>query len=137
VAVPHITVEYSSNLDNDISPQRVVDDIHAAVLATGVFELAAIRVRTARRDVYAVADKDPANAFIAVTMRIGPGRSPEERRRGAQAVMDVLEKACAGFWTSRGVALSVDVAEIDNTATLRKNNLHQRMKDKKAKEAGQ
>jgi 5-carboxymethyl-2-hydroxymuconate isomerase len=48
--------------------------------------------------------------------------------------MDVLEKDTAAIWGTRGLALSVDLQEIDNTATLRKNNLHQRMKDKKAKE---
>ena len=78
--MPHIVIEYSANLEGRMDPARLVRSAHAAALGTGVFKLGAVRTRAARRDVALVADGDPANAFVAVAVRIGTGRTEETRR---------------------------------------------------------
>jgi 5-carboxymethyl-2-hydroxymuconate isomerase len=130
--VPHITVEYSANLEAAVSIAKLVEDVHRAVLATGTFKLGAVRTRAARRDVYAIADRDPQNAFINVIARIARGRPPEKRRGLAEAIMAVLDQETATLAASRGLALSVYVEEIDEEGALRKNNLHARMEQKAA-----
>jgi 5-carboxymethyl-2-hydroxymuconate isomerase len=130
--VPHIIVEYSANLDEAMPIATLIKDVHRAVLATGIFKLGAVRTRAARRDVYAVADGDPQNAFINVIARIGRGRAPETRRALAEAIMAVLDRETAALAASRGLALSVYVEEIDEDGALRKNNLHARMEQKAA-----
>jgi 5-carboxymethyl-2-hydroxymuconate isomerase len=126
--MPHFTVEYSANLEGALSPQRLVETVHKAVLASGVFELAGLRTRAERRDIFMIADGDPQNAFIAVIGRVGPGRSAADRMRVAQGVMDALAAETKAVFESRGLALSVELAEIDNDAAVRKNNLHIRLK---------
>lgn len=128
--MPHVTVEYSAGLETDVAPRALVDGVHAAVLATGVFEIGAVRTRAERRDVYRIADGDPDNAFVAVRLRIGPGRDVETRRRVSRAVMETLEALTGAAFARRGLALSVEIQEIDDAATLRVNNLHARMKKK-------
>jgi 5-carboxymethyl-2-hydroxymuconate isomerase len=130
--VPHITVEYSANLQEAVSIAKLVEDVHRAVLATGTFKVGAVRTRAERRDVFVVADGDPQNAFINVIARIGRGRPPEKRRGLAEAIMAVLEQETATLAASRGLALSVYVEEIDEDGALRKNNLHARMEQKAA-----
>lgn len=130
--MPHVTVEYSANLERDVASRALVDAIHDAVLATGAFELGAVRTRAARRDVYAVADRDPENAFVAVRLAIGKGRDVETRKRVSREVMDALEAVTHDAFARRGLALSVEIQEIDDVATLRTNNLHARMKAKTA-----
>jgi 5-carboxymethyl-2-hydroxymuconate isomerase len=130
--VPHITVEYSANLQEAVSIAKLVEDVHRAVLATGTFKLGAVRTRAERRDVFVVADGDPQNAFINVIARIGRGRPPEKRRGLAEAIMAVLDQETATLAASRGLALSVYVEEIDEDGALRKNNLHARMEQKAA-----
>jgi 5-carboxymethyl-2-hydroxymuconate isomerase len=130
--VPHITVEYSANLEPAVSIAKLVEDVHRAVLATGTFKLGAVRTRAARRDVYAIADGDPQNAFINVIATIGRGRPPQKRRGLAEAIMAVLDQETATLAASRGLALSVYVEEIDEDGALRKNNLHARMEQKAA-----
>ena len=61
-------------------------------------------------------------------MRIGPGRDPETRKRVARAIMDAVEDVTRAVFASRGLGLSVEIREIDNTAAIRVNNLHERMK---------
>ena len=48
--MPHLIVEYSANIEADVPPQRLLDELHAAALATGVSEPVAVRTRLARRD---------------------------------------------------------------------------------------
>lgn len=125
--MPHITVEYSANLEADLSPRRLVDALHRAALETGVFPVGGLRTRAERRDIYAVADGDPDNAFVAVVARIGQGRDAATRRRVAEALMRVLERETADAFARRGLGLTVEVQEIDGAASLKTNNLHERM----------
>jgi len=126
--VPHIIVEYSANLEAHVSPQQLVNKLHAAALATGVFPIGGLRTRAERRDVYAIADGNPENLFVAVIARLGEGRDPETRKRVAAELMRVVESETAAIFQHRGIGLTVEVQEIDSTASLKVNNLHERLK---------
>ena len=128
--MPHVIVEYSANLEAHVSVRRLVDELHRAALATGVFPIGGLRTRAERRDIYAIADGDPDHVFVAVLARIGQGRDAETRRRVAEDLLRVLERETAELFAQRGVALSVDIQELDGAASVKKNNLHQRIKDK-------
>ena len=125
--MPHITVEYSANLEAHVSPQRLVDALHRAALGTGVFSIGGLRTRGERRDVYVIADGDPENVFVAIIARIGAGRDADTRKRVAAELMRVLEAETANVFRTRGVGLTVEVQEIDPTASLKTNNLHERL----------
>lgn len=126
--MPHIVIEHSSNLEDELAPVRLVEALHAAALETGVFPLAGLRTRAERRDVYRIADGDPDHIFIAVSVRIGEGRDAATRRRVAEVLMAVLERETVEIVQRRGLALSLDASEIDGTASLKTNNLHERLK---------
>lgn len=126
--MPHIIVEYSANLEAHVSPQQLVNKLHAAALATGVFPIGGLRTRAERRDVYAIADGNPENLFVAVIARLGEGRDPETRKRVAAELMRVVESETAAIFQHRGIGLTVEVQEIDSTASLKVNNLHERLK---------
>ncbi len=128
--MPHITVEYSANLDPELSIQDLVDRLHAAALDTGVFPIGGLRTRAARRDTYAVADGAPDNAFIAVVARIGAGRDAETRRGVAERLLQTVAEATRETFARRGLGITVEVAEIDPTASLKLNNLHERAAQK-------
>jgi len=124
--MPHIVVEYSGNLDGRVDIPGLVGAIHHAAFDTGVFELAAIRTRAERRDVFRIADGNPENAFIAISARIAP-RPDEVRHRVGQAIFDATVAFTAQLFARSPLAISVEVLNIDNTAAFRKNNLHERL----------
>lgn len=128
--MPHITVEYSSNLDQRISMRDVIHGIHAAVVANAAFPIGGVRTRAISQDLYVVADGDPDNSFIHVDMRIAPGRSPETRKQVAQAILDVVRDHTKEVMKQFGLGISVEIREIDQTASLKLNNLHERLKAK-------
>ncbi len=124
--MPHVTIEYSANLEAEVEPMALVRAVHAAVLSQPVFEAVGARTRAARREHFLVADGDPSHAFIAVIARIGPGRSLEERQTASKAIMAALHAAVAPIYDSRGLLLSVEVTELDGAAMTRRNSLRER-----------
>lgn len=126
--MPHVIVEYSANLEEDVSARDMIDRVHATIVESGVFPIGGVRTRAERRDMYAIADGDPANAFCAVLIRIGRGRDEDTRGRVSQAVLATLADVTADAFRKRGLSLSVEIQEIDEAGASRKNNLHERLK---------
>ena|ERR1035437_193587 len=84
--MPHIVIEYSSNLRGRLDVEGFVKEVHNAGLATGVFPLGGTITRTLEHVCYRIADADPENAFIRVTMRIRPGRTLEVKRTAGEKI---------------------------------------------------
>lgn len=125
--MPHITVEYSANLEKDVDIRALIHAVHQAALTAGVFAVGAVRTRAERRDVYEIADGDPDNAFIHVDLNIASGRNVDDRKRVADSILNVVRDSTRDVFARTGLAISVEVREIDNTAAVRLNNLHARV----------
>ncbi|OQW55755.1 MAG: hypothetical protein A4S14_12460 [Proteobacteria bacterium SG_bin9] len=129
--MPHLIVEYSTNLEKRISVRELLKHIHEAALASGVFKIGGIRTRAAPRDLYIVADGDPDNAFIHVEARIGKGRDADTRRRLAETLLAVLRDQTKSVFETTGLGLTVEIREIDDAGSVRLNNLHERLQAKR------
>ena len=125
--MPHIIVEYSRNLEARLDIRALIENVHAAVLSTRVFDLGAVRTRAEPRDLYVIADGDPDNGFIHVAMHIAPGRDANTRKRVAQTILDAIAAATRDVYERYGLGLSVEVREIENSGAVRLNNLHERI----------
>ena len=81
--MPHVIVEYSANIEAEITPQRLVEEIHGAAIASGIAEPVAVRTRLKRREHFRVGDGSPENAFVHIDIRgpQGPHPGAEEARR--------------------------------------------------------
>jgi len=123
--MPHIVIEHSANLSEVADVAGIVRAVHEAALSTGVFPLGGTRTRSASRAVYAIADGDPANIFVAVVARIGAGRPPEVRRNAAEQIFAALTAALAPVFAAHPLAISFEIQEIDPVGSLKQNNLHE------------
>ena len=121
--MPHIVVEYSGNIENQIDVLKLVEEVHQAALQTGEFETAAVRTRASRREYYVIADGHRDNAFVAIWVRIAPGRPPERRKRIGQEIFDAACKYLEKLYETIPLAISLEVQEMDSTAAFRKLNL--------------
>jgi 5-carboxymethyl-2-hydroxymuconate isomerase len=130
-ALPHITIEYSANLDRAFDMNDLVHQMHEAALTTGVFELGGLRTRVARRDVYRIADGDAANAFVHVVVNIGYGRDLDARKRMAETLFKTLNAFLDPVYARAPLAISLEVTEIDPDLTFKRNNIHERLKSKR------
>ncbi|MGE0279202.1 MAG: 5-carboxymethyl-2-hydroxymuconate Delta-isomerase [Rhizobiaceae bacterium] len=129
--MPHLTIEYSANLDTVVDMSEMCAVLYRAILDTGLFELGAVRVRALRAEVYAVADLLPANGFIDLNFRVGKGRSTEEKKRAGEAIFSAAAEYLSPLFAAPHFALSLEIREIASELSWKKNAIHARLRDSK------
>jgi 5-carboxymethyl-2-hydroxymuconate isomerase len=120
--MPHIIVEYSGNLDGSLDIRALVDGLHQCAVDSQVADTAAIRTRAERREIFKVADGDPANAFVHIVARLRIGRSEELCRALADALLAVANRHLQHADATHPLAITVEIEEIDNI-TARRNSI--------------
>ena len=125
--MPHIIIEYSTNLAELTDIDGLVAAVHQAALDDGLPALDALRTRAAPREHYRIADGDPAYGFVAVAARIGPGRDPQAVTRFLTRLMDTVDETLAPLLPDHRVALSVEIQLIDPALRLNRNHIRSRL----------
>jgi 5-carboxymethyl-2-hydroxymuconate isomerase len=128
--LPHMTIEYSANLDACVDMAGLCTLVSRTILETGLFEQGAVRVRAFRAEAYAIADLLPENGFIDMNFRIGKGRSAEEKKHTGEAIFGAVSQHLAALFTTPHFALSLEIREIDAELSWKKNAIHPRLRGK-------
>lgn len=128
--MPHLTIEYSANLETRIDLDGLCAALLETVLQTGPFEIGGVRVRALRADHYAIADRLPENAFVDLSFRIGKGRSADEKKRAGEAIFATASRLLAPLFETPHFALSLEIREIDAELSWKKNTIHPRLRGK-------
>lgn len=128
--MPHLSIEYSANLDALVDMQGLCGVMARAVFETGLFELGAIRVRAFRASHYAIADQMPENGFIDLNFRIGAGRTTAEKQGAGEAIFAAASEYLAALFATPHFALSLEVREIAPDLSWKKNAIHPRLRGK-------
>ena len=125
-----MAIEYSANLDAKVDMPALCDLVSRTMLDTGVFEPGAIRVRAFRAEAYAIADRLPENGFIDMNLRIGKGRSAQDKKRAGEAIFTAVSDHLASLFATPHFALSLEIREIDAELSWKKNAIHPRLRGK-------
>ena len=126
--MPNITVEYSANIADDAAVPALCRLIAATVVEAGqgAFAVAAVRVRAYRADDYCIADGDPSNAFVNITVRLAKGRPEAERARTFGAVWEAVKAHLEPVDRKWTLALSMDVEELGDRTAYKRNRIHEK-----------
>lgn len=127
--MPHLTVDYSANLDATVDMAALCRRLHEAMMATELFETGAVRVRALRAEAYAVADLLPQNGYIDMSLRIGRGRSAQDKKRAGDILFGAAEAMLAPQLADPHFALSLEIREIDPELSWKRNTMHPRLRD--------
>lgn len=119
--MPHVTIEYSSNVAEVVDIDELVGAVHDAALTTGIAAIDALRTRAIARTHYAIGDRAPDNGFVAIVARLGAGRSEDDQRTMVDALMDALERTLGDARST--MMLSVEYQEIDPARRVNRNHL--------------
>ncbi len=111
--MPHISIEYSANLDDALDMHGLCVALKDAASATGVFPPAGIRVRAMRAQHVVIADGDPGHGFVDITIRLAAGRTPEARSRATDAVFAAAQDYTAAHMAQAPFMLSLELRELD------------------------
>lgn len=111
--MPHIIVEYSSNIEPACSAAGLLRCVHQAALDTGIFDPGAVRTRAAPRSLYLIGNgDDPAAGFIHITARIRPGRTDDALAGLLQGLMNATQQYLAAANYHDPLMINVEVHEL-------------------------
>ena len=88
--MPHIFVEFSTNLKEHINTADLVRHVHDAAAEHPSIPLAGLRTRGVERAEYLIANGDHRNMFVAVIARLNADRGKDSLLE----VRDLLVQAC-------------------------------------------
>jgi len=125
IAVPHITLEYSANVAEHHDIDALVHAVHEAAVDHGLPTRDSLRTRAVARTHYRVADGADDLAFVAIAVRIGPGREAETKTGFIESVLDVAEAQLEAG--PLAIAWSIELAEIDSNFRINRNHVRTRL----------
>ena len=124
----HIIIEYSANLRGQFDLESFLGAVHGAALATGVFPIGGIRTRAYAAEHYVIADANPDNAFVHISLRVGHGRDVETRKKACEAIFGVACQQLGAVFERLPLGIALEMQEIDPVLSFKKNNLHDYVK---------
>jgi len=125
--MPHLIVEYTDNLRAAGDIRGLLRKANAVLIAQGgVFKPGAVRSRAVELHDYCMADDQADYAFVHCTLKIGAGRTAEEKRRACEALFAMIKAHFAALFAQRYLALSLELYEFDEGGTYKHNNVHGR-----------
>ena len=119
--MPHLTLEYTDNLEFEIQP--LLARLHEEVVATGAINLKGIKSRAVQHIQYRLADGNPAYAFAHVSLLIREGRPIEIQKVATRRVMAVLKETFGERFETGQISLSVDLKEMRDGIALTDHNI--------------
>lgn len=128
--MPHFNIEYSANLVDRVDFNALCVRILDELLATGLFETGAVRVRAFGAQAYAIADRLPENTFIDMSLRVGVGRSAEDKKRVGERIFAAVTEELATLFETPHFALTLEIREIGPDLSWKKNAIHPRLRQK-------
>lgn len=126
--MPHLTIEHSANLAQKSDLKALCNHLRDVMLDTGVFPHGGIRVRCLACEHVAIADGHPDNAFAAMVIRMGAGRSDEAKKAAGSAIMKAAEVHFAPLLADGYFMLSLDIVENNPALSWKTNTVHARLK---------
>ena len=126
--MPHLIVEYSANVEQDIEIAKLIERLHTATAAIDAFPLAGLRTRAAKREHYRIADGHPDNRFIHVTLKIGHGRPLEIRERAGEEIFNQLVTYLTPLSERVPLAISFEIQELAEHTSYKTGNIRDYLK---------
>lgn len=130
--MPHLSIDYSANLEPDADIAGLCEALRATAAGLDVFPEAGVRVRAFRADHCAVADGDPENGFIDISVRLREGRAQDVKEAATEALFAAAKSHLGQLIATRAIQLSLEMREINATLAPKLNTISARIEAKHA-----
>ena len=120
----HFIYQYSANLPVEkLNMAGLMEKMHTAAAASGVFPLSGIRSRASRCDEYRVADGNPEAGFINLNMKVGRGRELDTRLEIGKVLFDLMIDHLQPLMADQPVAVSFEMRELEQHVKFNYKNI--------------
>ncbi len=115
--MPHIAIDYTANLADDLAPLALAQKLHDAARTLGVFPLNGLRTFARAVEEFQVGANTQDEAFINIQIRIAPGRPEELRQRIVDTLFATAEQTLAALMEKRPLGLQLEITEFERRLT--------------------
>ncbi len=129
--MPHVTIQYTANLDPEATDGRALRQPRRGDLrparrrrAAGSTRSAAPACSPIRRTTFAVADGAPDRAFVYLNVRIAPGREPARVKATGEALIAAVRSHFETLFASRPLGITLQIDEGAPVFDVKHSNLH-------------
>ncbi len=127
--MPHITLDYSANLEDVIDLQAYCDHLRAAAAEIETFPMPGIRVRALKAAYYSIADGDPKHGFVDISVRLRGGRPQAVKAEATEALFEAARKFLEPALATHSIALSLEMRDIDPALSPKTGTIRDHLKD--------
>ncbi|MEZ8988997.1 5-carboxymethyl-2-hydroxymuconate Delta-isomerase [Vibrio breoganii] len=106
--MPNLVMEYTDSLEDRLNTQGLLQDMHQALIDSGLFDLNSVKSRTLRCHSWLIGDSEDQNDFIHVTVELLSGRTPEQKKALSQSVFAILTEQAS--WVG---SVTVNIRDMD------------------------
>lgn len=110
--MPHCILEASDNLLDQPDWADLLREVNGTLAATGLFQVADIKSRCLRHEVFVIGDGAAGQAFLTLNVQILGGRTDEVKARLSEALLPLLARACPRTLAGMKCSLTVQITDI-------------------------
>lgn len=119
----HFIYEYSANLPAEqLNLSALMEKMHTAASASGIFPLAGIRSRAIRCEEFRVGDGNADYGFVNLSMKVGRGRDLDTRMAIGQVLFDILLEHLQPVMAACELAVSFEMRELEEQVKFNHRN---------------
>jgi len=126
--MPHISIDYSPNLEAELDIAALCDTLRRAAIETGEFPLAGVRVRAFAASHASIADGNPDHGYIDISVRLRGGRDLPTRERATAHIFAAAQTCVAPLMARRSLALSFEMRDIDPALSPKSGSIRDHLK---------
>lgn len=127
--MPHITLDYSANLEALCNISKLCNHLRLAAISTGVLPLAGVRVRAFRANHASIADGADNNIYLDISVRLRAGRDLETRKEATKVIFDAARSFLGPIISTHPIALSMEMRDIDPDLAPKLNTIRDHLKE--------
>lgn len=126
--MPHLIIEYTTNLKEEADIPALLKKVNDSLLShSDIIPIGGLRTRAIELVDYCVADGTEDDAFVHATLKLGSGRTEEDKKVLCDDLFLTIKDHFADIYKKRYLALSLELHELTNP-TYKHNNIHTRYK---------
>jgi 5-carboxymethyl-2-hydroxymuconate isomerase len=117
--MPHLTLEYTGNIEQEIDFDDLFGKLHRILAGVGAIRLDNCKSRAWRLDHYYIADGGAQHAFVHLVMRFLAGRPRELKQEIGRQSLTILKEAFAPSLAELELQISVEIQDIERSTYLK------------------
>lgn len=113
--MPQLILEFSANILEKENIELLFQDLHSILSKTLPTDLDSCKSRLYFTDTYCVGNGQSNNAFIHITLKVMPGRSPDTLKTLGDSMMELLKNYFSESLKKLNLQVTLEIIELQKT----------------------